>query len=194
MLIIMSFLNTLSMVHVGHKALNSPSNTMSPFCTYQYIKKPQPPPLSPNKSEVYSSSSLTSLLLHIQCDLNPFINKLHNLFKVCLLELSGCQSRSSCKRDRQIKGRWELKEVHEVNKKGEDWCWQTDWQDDGQKYTDGQKQTETHHTDRHTERNERFQILIGRKTDWLADSPQTASTHASLHQEQSVDEHRLNKL
>lgn len=110
MLIVMSFLNTLSMVHVGHKALNSPSNTMSPFCTYQYIKKPQPPPLSPNKSEVYSSSSLTSLLLHIQCDLNPFINKLHNLFKVCLLELSGCQSRSSCKRDRQIKGRWELKE------------------------------------------------------------------------------------
>lgn len=176
---------------------------MSPFCNYQYIKKPQTPPLSPNKSEVYSSSSLTSLLLHIQCDLNPFINKLHNLFKVCLLELSGCQSWSSCKRDRQIKGRWELKEdvtilrrslLAKLLKKGEDWCWQIDWQDDGQKYTDGQKQTETHLTDRHTERNERFQILIGRKTDWLADSPQTASTHACLHQEQSVDEHRLNKL
>lgn len=46
------------------------------------------------KSEAYSSFSLTRLLLHIQCDLNPFINKLHNLFKVCFLELSGCQSRS----------------------------------------------------------------------------------------------------
>lgn len=44
------------------------------------------------KSEAYLSCSLTSLLLYIQCDLNPFINKLHNLFKVCFLELPGCQS------------------------------------------------------------------------------------------------------
>lgn len=47
--------------------------------------------------EPEASSSLTRLLLHIQRDLNPFINKLHDLFKVCFLELTGCQSWSPWK-------------------------------------------------------------------------------------------------
>lgn len=66
-------------------------------------------------NDIGTSSSLTSLLLHIQCDLNPFINKLHSLFKVCLLELSGGQSWSSWKKATTDKRKARLKKKKYCN-------------------------------------------------------------------------------
>lgn len=75
-----------------------------------------------------ASSSLTRLLLHIQRDLNPFINKLHDLFKVCFLELTGCQSWSPWKSKiwvRELNPPPSKKiffwDIDEVNQKFSDW-------------------------------------------------------------------------